>query len=74
MAYEANRLGLKVTPEETDSAIVDTLPPQLVKDGKVDGATLEAMLQQQGISMADLKSTTARQLLVNRLEQIVAKV
>ncbi len=73
MAYEATRLGLKVTPEETDTAIVDTLPPQLIKDGKVDGATLAAVLQQEGITMADLKSSTARQLLVNRLEQIVAQ-
>jgi peptidyl-prolyl cis-trans isomerase D len=73
LAYEAARLGLKVTPEETDTAIVDTLPPQLIKDGKVDGATLEAMLQQQGITIADLKDNTARQLLVNRLVQIVSE-
>jgi peptidyl-prolyl cis-trans isomerase D len=73
MAYEAGRLGIKVSPEETDTAIVDTLPPQLIKDGKVDGATLNAMLQQQGLSMADLKTSTARQLLVNKLQQIVAQ-
>ncbi|MEP6716291.1 MAG: peptidyl-prolyl cis-trans isomerase [Terriglobia bacterium] len=73
MAYEANRLGLRVTPEETDSAIIDTLPPELVKNGKVDGATLSALLQQQGMTMADLKASTARQLLVSRLEQIVAQ-
>jgi peptidyl-prolyl cis-trans isomerase D len=72
MAYEADRLGIKVTPEETDSAIVDTLPPELIKDGKVDGATLSAMLQQQGVTMNDIRSQTARQLLVNRLEQIIA--
>jgi peptidyl-prolyl cis-trans isomerase D len=71
MAYEAQRIGLKVTPEETDTAIVDTLPPQLVKDGKVDGATLNALLQQQGLTYASLRDSTARQLLVNRLEQIV---
>ena len=71
MAYEADRLGLKVSSEETESAIVDTLPPQLIHDGKVDGATLNSMLQQEGITMASLKDSTARQLLVNRLEQIV---
>jgi peptidyl-prolyl cis-trans isomerase D len=71
MAYEANRLGLKVTPEDTDTAIVDTLPPQLVKDGKVDSATLSAMLQQEGMTLASLKDSTSRTLLVNRLEQIV---
>ncbi|MES1258614.1 MAG: peptidyl-prolyl cis-trans isomerase [Acidobacteriota bacterium] len=73
MAYEAGRLGFKVSSEETDTAIVDTLPPQLIKDGKVDGATLAAMLQQQGMTLADLKTTTARQLLVNKLEQVVSQ-
>ena len=71
MAYEADRLGLKVSSEETDSAIIDELPPQLIKDGKVDGDTLNAMLQQQGITMGQMRSDTARQILVNRLEQIV---
>jgi peptidyl-prolyl cis-trans isomerase D len=42
-----------------------------VKDGKVDGATLNAMLQQQGMTLAGLKDSTSRSLLVNRLEQIV---
>lgn len=72
MAYEANRLGIKVSQEETDTAIVDTLPPELIKDGKVDGATLSAMLQQQGITMTQIREQTARQLLVSRLEQIVS--
>jgi peptidyl-prolyl cis-trans isomerase D len=73
MYYEATRLGLKVTSEETDTAIVDTLPPQLIKDGKVDGVTLGAMLQQQGITIGDLKNSTARQLLIGKLGQIVAQ-
>jgi peptidyl-prolyl cis-trans isomerase D len=71
LAYEANRMGLKVSDDEANNAIIDTLPPQLVKDGKVDGATLNAMLQQEGISLASLKDSTARQLLVSRLQQIV---
>ena len=73
MAYEADRLGLKVSAEETDTAIFDSMPPQLIKDGKIDGPTLNAMLQQQGVTMADLRSTTARQVLINKLEQIVAQ-
>ena len=73
LAYEAGRLGIKVSAEETDSAIVDSLPPQLIKDGKIDGATLQSMLDQQGISITDLKDSTARQLLVNRLVQIVSE-
>lgn len=73
MEYEAARLGMRVTPEETDNAIMDTLPAELVKNGKVDAATLNAVLQQQGITVADLKSDTARQLLISRLRQIVSE-
>ncbi len=73
MAYEAERLGMRVSADETENAVMDTIPPQLIKDGKVDTATLNAVLAQQGISMADLKNDTARQLLVSRLKQIVAQ-
>jgi len=71
MAYEANRLGIRVTADETENAIMDTLPPQLVKDGKVDATTLNAVLQQQGVTMGDLKDDTSRQLAITRLRQIV---
>ena len=73
MAYEASRLGLKVSADETNTAIIDSLPPQVVKDGKVDGATLTALLQQQGVTFADLQSQTSRQVLIAKLEQIVAQ-
>jgi peptidyl-prolyl cis-trans isomerase D len=73
IAYEAGRLGFKVTPDETDNAIMDTLPPQLIKDGKVDTATLNAVLQQQGVTMNDLRDDTGRQLLVSRLRQMVGQ-
>src|SRR5665213_58570 len=64
LAYEAGRLGMRVSSDETDNAIMDSLPAQLIKDGKVDAATLAAVLQQQGVTMADLKSDTGRQILV----------
>ncbi|MGA2714777.1 MAG: peptidyl-prolyl cis-trans isomerase [Bryobacteraceae bacterium] len=73
MAYEAGRLGMRVSPDETDNAILDSLPPQLVKNGKVDAASLAAVLQQQGVTMGDLKNDTARQLLVSRLREIVGE-
>ncbi len=73
MAYEAKRLGIQAGDEETDTAIIDSLPPQLVKDGKVDTATLNAMLQSEGLTMAALKSSTARQVIINKLEQIVSQ-
>jgi peptidyl-prolyl cis-trans isomerase D len=71
MAYEANRLGIRVNSDETENAILDSLPPQAVKDGKVDGATLAALLQQQGMTMADLKDQMSRELVINRLREIV---
>jgi peptidyl-prolyl cis-trans isomerase D len=73
LAYEAGRLGMTVSQDETENAIMDSLPPQLIKDGKVDAANLAALLQQQGVTMADLKSDTARQVLVSRLRQIVSQ-
>jgi peptidyl-prolyl cis-trans isomerase D len=73
MAYEANRLGIRVSADETENAIMDSLPPQIVKDGKVDSATLNAVLQQQGLTMNSLKDDTSRQLAINRLRQIVTE-
>jgi peptidyl-prolyl cis-trans isomerase D len=73
MAYEANRLGIRVSSDETENAILDSLPAQIVKDGKVDSATLNALLQQQGVTMADLKDQMSRELLINRLREIVSE-
>src|ERR1700722_5932902 len=73
MAYEAGRLGIRASSDEAENAILDSLPPQAIKDGKVDAATLNALLQQQGVTMADLKDDTSRQLVINRLRQIVTE-
>ena len=73
LAYEAGRVGLKVSGDEVDNAILDSLPADLVKDGKVDSTTFNAVLQQQGITMQELKADTERQLLIGRLRQTVAQ-
>jgi peptidyl-prolyl cis-trans isomerase D len=73
MAYEASRLGMKVSSEEAENAILDTMPAEYVKNGKVDANILAALLQQQGVTLADMKTETARGLLVNRLRQIVGE-
>jgi peptidyl-prolyl cis-trans isomerase D len=73
LAYEASRLGISVTSDETENSIVDSIPAEYVKNGKVDSTTLNAILQQQGVTMADLKDDTARQLMIGRLRQIVAE-
>ena len=48
MAYEASRLGMRVSPDETDNAILDTLPAQLVKDGMRDLADIAGPLSELG--------------------------
>ncbi len=72
MAWKAADLGMKVTADETDNSIIDSIPAQYVKDGKVDSATLSAVLQNAGTTLAELKENTARQLLVGRLESLIA--
>lgn len=73
MAYEAGRLGMRVSPEEAENAILDTMPAEYVKNGKVDANILAALLQQQGATLEDMKQDTARGLLVSRLRQIVGE-
>jgi hypothetical protein len=82
MAYEAGRLGIQVTPDEADNAIVDSLPAQYVKDGKVDAATLygaaaaagrhpqrpEAGYRPASSSPARLKQIVGQGVLVSRAE------
>jgi parvulin-like peptidyl-prolyl isomerase len=73
MAFGAGRLGIKVSDDEIDNAILDTLPAELTKGGKVDSATLNGLLQQQGLTMSDVRTDMYRQLLISRLQQIVAE-
>jgi peptidyl-prolyl cis-trans isomerase D len=72
LAFEAGRLGIRVSEDETDNAIMDSLPAELTKGGKVDAATLNALLAQQGVSMSDVRADMNRQILISRLQQIVA--
>ena len=73
MVYEAGRLGMRVTSDEAEDAILDSIPAEYVKNGKVDATIVNSMLQQQGITLADWKQDMSRQLLVNRLRQIVGE-
>lgn len=72
LAYEAERLGMKVSEEEAEDSIIDQLPPDVVKNGKVDAQLVTAVLQQQGITMNQLRDDTSRGLLVARLRQMIA--
>jgi len=72
MAWKASDMGFKVSNDEADNAIVDSLPAQYVKNGKVDPAILAQVLQNQGVTLADFRADTARQLMISRLESVVA--
>lgn len=73
LAYEARRLGLQVTDEQTSEAI-RTAIPQLFQDGKFVGANVYAnFLAQQNISIPEFEREIRQQVLVNRLRVIVAE-
>jgi len=72
MAWKAAELGMKVSQDEADNAIVDSVPAQYVKNGKVDPAILASVLQNNGTTLAEMRADTARQLLITRLESLVA--
>ncbi len=62
LAWKAGQMGMKVTSEETDNAIIDSVPAQYVKDGKVDPAFLSSVLQQNNMTLADMKSSKTREM------------
>jgi peptidyl-prolyl cis-trans isomerase D len=72
MVWKAGEMGMKVTTDEAENAIIDSLPPNAVKDGKVDGALLAQILQSQGTTLAEMRSDMQRQLLIGRLESLIA--
>ncbi|MBZ5596574.1 MAG: peptidylprolyl isomerase [Acidobacteriia bacterium] len=71
LVYEATRLGLKVSDEDTSNAIRMAIP-QLFQDGKFAGReAYAAFLAQQNLTIPEFESEMARQVLINRL-RIVA--
>jgi peptidyl-prolyl cis-trans isomerase D len=70
MAYEARRLGIQVSEEDTSNAIRLMLP-QLFPDGKFVGKdAYAAMLAQQNITIPEFEDDIARQILINRLREV----
>jgi peptidyl-prolyl cis-trans isomerase D len=72
MVWKAGKMGMKVSNDEAENAIIDSLPPNAVKDGKVDSAMLAQVLQSQGTTLAALRTNMQRQMLISRLESLVA--
>jgi peptidyl-prolyl cis-trans isomerase D len=73
MAYQAERLGLKVSEQDVAQAIRSMIP-SLFPDGKFVGReTYAAMLAQQNMSIPEFEASLQRQLLVNRLRNIAVE-
>lgn len=71
IAYEAKRLGLQVSDNDVATTIRNLLP-QLFPDGKFVGKEIYAsVLAQQSVSIAEFEDDISRQILVNRLRDIV---
>jgi len=71
LVYEATRLGLKVSDEDTSNAIRMAIP-QLFQDGRFAGReAYAAFLAQQNLTIPEFEGEMARQVLINRL-RIVA--
>ncbi len=71
MVYEAERLGIRVSDEDTYNAI-RVMAPSLFPGGQFVGRdTYAAMLAQQNMTIPEFESSVARQVLISRLQDIV---
>ena len=70
MAYEAQRLGFKVSDEDVATAIRHYIP-QLFQDGKYAGTeAYSAVLAQQNLTIPEFEADVARQLLIQKLQGV----
>ena len=73
MIYEAKRLGLRVSDEDT-SAAIRMSRPDLFPEGKFVGReAYAAALAQQNLTIPEFESEFADNVLINRLTQIVVE-
>lgn len=70
LAYEAKRLGFKVSDADLAAGIRQTLP-QLFQDGKFAGKqAYQTVLAQQNLTIPQFEDDMSRQLLVNKLRTV----
>ncbi|MFN0166173.1 MAG: peptidylprolyl isomerase [Bryobacteraceae bacterium] len=73
LEYQAEKMGFRVTDEQTANAIRETLP-QLFQEGKFIGNdAYAAMLAQQDLTIPEFERYMARQLKLNRIRNLVAQ-
>jgi len=70
MAYEATRLGIRISDDDTANAIRLTFP-QLYQDGKFVGRDVyAAVLAQKNMTIPEFEGEMARTLLITRLRDV----
>lgn len=70
LAYEAKRLGFKVSADELRAGIQQTIP-QLFPDGKFAGTdAYERMLAQQNMTIEQFEADLSLQLLITRMRDV----
>ena len=70
LAYEAQRLGFKISDQELANGIRQTLP-QLFQDGKFAGKDAYAqVLAQQNLTIPQFEADLSRQLLITKLRDV----
>src|SRR5579862_5038949 len=70
LAYEAQRLGFKISDQELANGIRQTLP-QLFQDGKFAGKDAYAqVLAQQNLTIPQFEQDMSRQLLITKLRNV----
>ncbi len=73
LAYEGERLGFKVSEEDTFNAIRLAIP-QLFPEGKFVGSdSYAAYLAQQNLTIPEYESNIAREVLINRLKVVAVE-
>ena len=73
MAYEAKRLGYKVSDEDVAAAIRHYIP-QLFQDGKFAGKDAYAqVLAQQNLTIPMFEADVARQLLIQKMQGVATE-
>ena len=71
LAFEAKRLGFKVSDEDLAVGIRQMMPPQMFPDGKFAGKDAYAqLLAQQNLTIPQFEDDMARQLLITKLRNI----
>ena len=70
VAFQAERMGFRVTDEDVANAIRSMLPPNVLGPGNLDRAAYAGYLQQQGLTVEEFERNIRANLLLLKLQNI----